>query len=92
MARQNKQQLKAMLYNVEELKGLDMDATAVCVERVGEMQITKGRKLALEIALLVINEESVKGADYVELYKSLISSKLVTLNKRAIIKKKCLLH
>jgi len=84
--------LKAMLYNVEELKGLDMDATAVCVERVGEMQITKGRKLALEIALLVINEESVKGADYVELYKSLISSKLVTLNKRAIIKKKCLLH
>ncbi|KAL7320121.1 hypothetical protein PS15m_000040 [Mucor circinelloides] len=89
---QNKQQLKAMLNNVEELKGLDLDATAVCVERVREMQIARGKKLALEIALLVMNEESVKDADYVELYKCLISSKLVTLNKRAIREKKYLLH
>jgi len=89
---QNKQQLKAMLNNVEELKGLNINATAVCVERVREMQMVKGKKLALEIALLVMNEENVKDADYVELYKSLISSRLVTLNKRAIRDNKYLLH
>ncbi len=53
-----------------------------------KLEIAKGKKLALKVALRVMNDEDVRDVDYVEVYKSLISSRLVALNKKAIKQKK----
>jgi len=52
---------------VEELRGLDVDVTAGCVENVGEMRMAKGKKLASKLAILAMNKESIKDADHVAL-------------------------
>ena len=81
-----------MLSDVVEMKGLDVGATIESVKRVRELDLAKGKKSALEVALLVLNDDNVKYVEYVEMYKSLISSRLITLNKKAIRQKKYLLH
>ncbi|KAL9543619.1 hypothetical protein MBANPS3_008035 [Mucor bainieri] len=91
LGQQNKQQLRSMLSQVNEMRGLDVDATIESVTRVRELEIAKGKKMALEMPLLTLSDEGIKDSDYVEMFKAMISSRLITLNKQAIRQKKYLL-
>lgn len=52
---------------MEELRSLNVGVKAGCVESVGEMQMTKGKKLASKFAIVVMNKKSIKDADHVAL-------------------------
>lgn len=80
-----------MLSNVVELSELDVEATNESVDKVRQLKIAKGKKLALEMALLILGDVAINDIEYVEMFKALISSRLVTLNKQAIRQKKYLL-
>ncbi|CAO0794454.1 unnamed protein product [Mucor circinelloides] len=88
---ENKQQLRSMLSNVEVLRGMAVDATSKSVATVRELQLSRGKKLALEIAFLVLGDEQVENSLYVEMFKALMSPRLKTLNNQAIRQKKYLL-
>lgn len=49
--------------------------------------MAKAKKLAIEVALLVLKDDVVKDTEYVELCKSLISARLKTMNNQAIRQK-----
>jgi|GEM_PF-4710005 len=88
---EDKQKLKSILFNVKELSNMDENAISGCIERVRGSTLAKGKKLAVEIALLILKNEVIKDTDYVEMFKALISSRLKTLNSQAIRQKRYLL-
>lgn len=77
---------------MEELSELNVDATDASVEVVRRLLLAKGKKLALEMALLTLSDRAIKDAGYVEMFKALIASRLVAMNKKAIRQKKYLLN
>ncbi|KAL7321072.1 hypothetical protein PS15m_000889 [Mucor circinelloides] len=89
---ENKQQLRFMLSNVEVLRGMTVDATSRSVATVRELQLSRGKKRALQIAFLVLGDEQVENSLYVEMLKALLSSRLKTLNNQAIRQKKYCLY
>ncbi|EIE77433.1 hypothetical protein G6F46_012636 [Rhizopus delemar] len=86
------QELVKVLKRSDELKSLDFEHPAAKKNerKRSSLKLSKGKMLAVEITLTVLRGGIVANAKYIELFKSLISSRMKTLNNRAIKEKKYL--
>ncbi|GAN08494.1 hypothetical protein MAM1_0207d08006 [Mucor ambiguus] len=74
---------KLMAINFKRLNSRDIKA-------LESLSLTKGKKLAVDIAVMVLSGFPVKNSLYLEMYKSLIASKMKSLNNKVIEEKKYL--
>lgn len=86
------QELVEVLKRSNDLNSLDFEHPAAekNERKRSTLKLSKGNMLAVEIALTVLKGDIVADAKYIELFKSLISSKMKSLNNRAIKEKKYL--